>query len=421
MTQHSKPIILLSALLLLVMPQQMNGQFFKKLKQQAQEKVLKKVDDKADEILNGKSDTDEKPKTKPSAETDNEGSQQKTSKKHSPKKQTNGHATDDTDILVYKSPDPAFKDITIQKFKDLPRFGSGDFYMMPDNPKRPDLTPEAGEKRKKMELGYAGFLKLARIHNLKDHFKVMDRTALTTVTRELVEEDVKSNLAQKTLLEFAFMMGTDALKREYFCTDTNSSGKCSYALKWGGNRADDFTENEKYVSFVEKYLEKILKWSEDFFADGSERFYLVQQLEFQGQYDFDKSGFWMRLPIIKTYSYGMDYNSTGENYFFEFLPKTPYGQQILNKTSQVEYVNGLVLFKMSPEKAEALLNNKTKNLQMVTKVQTVFQGFEEANPTLYSAKYTYHFLDPAVELFEDVQLLKKIGEIKLDNLVYKEL
>ena len=398
----------------------MNGQFLKRLKQKAQEKISKKVDEKTDEVLVGNPNSGTQSQKGPSAETDTGNHEQKMDNKKSGPKASTGLSVEGSDIMIYKSPDPAFEDIAIQKYKDLQRFGSCNFYMMANNPKRPDLSLEAGAKRKKMELGYSGFLKLARIHNLKDHFGVMDKEALTPANRILVEEEVKSRLAQKTLLEFAFMMGTDVLKREYFCSDPNSSGNCSYAQKWGGNRADDFTENEKYVSFVQKYLNKILKWSEDFFKGGSERFYLVQPLEFQGQYDFDKSGFWVKLPVIGTYNYGMDYGNTRENYFFEFLPKTSYGQQVANKIAQVDYVNGLVLFKIDPEKAEALLNNKSKNPQMVTKVQTVFEGFEEANPTLYSSKYTYHFLDAEIELFEDVQLTQKIGEIRLDNLVFKE-
>ncbi|RDY60207.1 hypothetical protein DX873_12845 [Flagellimonas nanhaiensis] len=398
---------------LIVGSQNVNAQFFKKLKQQAQEKVLKKTD----EILSANEDAGKNPQNEPSAEN-NKGSQPEASKKNNTKKQTNSYT--DTAILVYKSPDPAFKDIAVQKFKDLPRFGSCDFYMMPDNPKRPELTPEAGEKRRKMELGYSGFLKLARIHTLKDHFKVMDRTALTPQNRNLVEEEVKSRLAQKTLLEFAFMIGTEELKKEYFLNDWSGTGKSPFVQKWGGHQSDDFTEHEKYVSFVEKYLDKILKWSEDFFSNGTESFYLVQTFKFQGQYDFDKNGFWITLPTNRRNTYGMDYSSTNNNYFFEFSPKTPYGQQVLNKTNQAKYVNGLVLFKVSPEKAEALLNNKTKNLQMVSKVQTVFQGFEEANPTLYSPKYTYHFLDSEIELYEDLQLTKRIGEINLERLTYKE-
>ena len=116
----------------------------------------------------------------------------------------------------------------------------------------------------------------------------------------------------------------------------------------------------------------------------------------------------------------MDFGSTRDNYFFEFLPKTPYGQQILNKTQQVEHINAEVLFKIDPAAAEALINDKTKNPQMVVKVRVVYEGFRPENPTIYAPKYTYHLLDPMMELYSDAGLTSKIGEINLENLIYKE-
>ena len=91
---------------------------------------------------------------------------------------------DHSDYLVYKSPNPAaFKDIVIQKFKELPRFGAIDSYMDRDNPKKADLSKDAADKRNLTGLGYAGFQHLVRIHMLKEHFKVMDRTAITVPTK----------------------------------------------------------------------------------------------------------------------------------------------------------------------------------------------------------------------------------------------
>jgi hypothetical protein len=75
---------------------------------------------------------------------------------------------------------------------------------------------------------------------------------------------------------------------------------------------------------------------------------------------------------------------------------------------------------MSPEKAEALINDKTVLLQLTSKIRTVFKGFDTANPFIYSANYTYHLLDPVLEIYADAALTKKIGEINMEQLVYKE-
>jgi len=409
---RTKQVLWIVGILLMTLPQNMNGQFLKKLKQQAEEKIIKKADKKVGDILDGKQDSGNGTSTQ--TETTTQPEVQKTEQKASQQNTTLAYNEDD--YLVYKSPDPAFKDIVVQKFKDLPRFGAIDSYMMQDNPKKVDLSKEAGEKRNLTGIGYTGFAHLVRIHSLKEHFKVMDRTALTQQTKgKIIEEEAKSSLAQKVLKEFAFDIGSDVLKKEYFMNDWSGTGKSALVREWGGHQADDFTENERYVSFVEKYLDIILKWSESFYTDGTEDFQSVHAIKFQGQYDFDKGGFWIRLPIKRP-----PLGVSSVEYFSEFLPNTPYGQQFYNKTEQVDYINGDVLFKMSPDKAESLINDKTVLLQMTMKVRSVFKGFDTANPFVYSANYTYHFLDPILELFSDAQLTKKIGEIDLNKLVYKE-
>lgn len=408
-----RPIHILFAISLCFFAQttEVNAQFFKKLKQKAEEKLLKKADEQVDAVFEGNDPQPEKPKKKNPPTTGKEPSQpqKKQEKQTSP-------SPDTSEFMVLPSPNPAFKDIVLQKHKNLPRFGAIDSYMMLDNPKKVDLSKEAAEKRNLTGLGYTGFAHLARIHILKDHFKIMDRTALTQRTKgAIVEEEAKSSLAQKTLLEFAFSMGTDALKKEYFMNDWSGDGKSPFVRKWGGHQSDDFTENERYVSFVEKYLDIILKWSEDFFPDGSHDFQIVHDIKFEGQYDFDHGGFWLRLPIKRQ---SQKVSSLG--YFNEFAPRTNYGHEFYNKTEQVDYINAEVLFKISPEKAEALINDKSVLLQLTMKVKSVFKDFDTANPFVYSPNFTYHFLDPALELYTDAQLTRKLGEIRLDQLIYKE-
>lgn len=410
---NSRVYMIFMGWLLFSMSPKANAQFFKKLKQQAEEKLLDKANNGIDHVFTeNKSATKEVGDAKGPVTVENDQD-----KSASPSAVLQSKATyDEPDYLVYKSPDPAFKDIVIQKHKGLPRFGAVDFYMKRDNPKQVDLSKEAADKRNLTGLGYTGFAHLVRIHMLKEHFKVMDKTALTQQTQgKIIEEEAKSSVAQKALKEFAFDMGTDALKREYFMNDWSGTGKSAFVREWGGHRADDFTENEKYVSFVDKYLDTILKWSEAFFSDGTEDFQLVHDIKFHGPYDFDKGGFWVQLPL-RTKSIKV----SSLDYFNEFLPQTPYGQEIANKTSQVEYINGYVLFKIAPEKAEALINDKSVLLQLSVKVRSVFKGFDTGNPFVYGAHYTYHFLDPVMELYSDAGLTRKIGEINLENLTYKE-
>ncbi|WP_431126242.1 hypothetical protein [Flagellimonas flava] len=407
-------VIIASIFVYWINPMEVHGQFFKKLKKQAEEKAL----NRADELLSKEKSTGQKGKVEKPSPSKNET----VSNKKNQETKTTQTVLDDSDILIYKSPNPAFKDVVIQQFKGLPRFGSCDYYEKSHKivASQPELAKAMNEKREKLKIGYLGFLKLAKINLLGDLFKSMDKTALTLENRNLLEEEVKSRKAQELLLDFAFWMGTNETKLKYFCDNPSDSGRCGFARKWGGQRADDFTENEKYVEFVETYLDDILAWSRDFFKDGHQTVYLVHHLRDLSTYDFDKNGFWVSLPHKMRNNFHLDYNNTGDGYFQEFVPENGYGQQMLNKTNQVEYIDGKVLFKIEPGEAETLLNNKEKKIQAVSKVSIVFKGLDEANRLLFFPTFSYHFVEPMVEIYEDVQLTKKIGSLDMRQLTYKE-
>lgn len=399
------------------------AQFLKKLKKQAEEKVLKKANDKAEEILSeNKSPNQKKEVEKPSSDNGSKFPNEENEKSGTVEKTTQ-IKLNDSDTFIYKSPNNAFMDVVIQKYKELPRFGSCNFYRVPHEivARQPEVARAMNEKRGKMKKGYLAFLKLAKINLMKDLFIAMDKTTLTPENRNLVEEELKSRKAQELIREFAFWMGSNETKLEYFCDNPSDSGRCGFANKWGGSRADDFTENEKYVDFVGKFYNDILTWSREFFKDGKQTVYLVHQLTKLSSYDFDHNGFWVPLPHKMRNNFHLDYGGTSEGYFHELAPENDYGHQMLNKTNQVEYINGNVLFKISPEKAEVLINNRENKIQLVSKVTVVFKGLDENNRALFIPTFKYHFEDPTVEIYKDVELTKKIGELNLKELIYKEL
>ncbi|MEM8509294.1 MAG: hypothetical protein AAF717_15795 [Bacteroidota bacterium] len=394
---------------LICAPQNISGQFLKKLTKKTKAKLLQKTEEVTEQILSDDTNNTQKehPKSEP-VQVDAQGSTEA----------EGSILVQDSAILTYDAPSPLFMDISVQQYNGMPRFGSCDFYFT--SPHRPDGSPEGKAKRKRMEAGYSGFMRLTDIHLLIDLFAAMDKTALTPEPETLNEEAFKSRKAQQMMKDFAFYNGTEALKKTYFCNEEYNSGPCQMVNEWGGFQADDFTENEKYVDFVEKHLDKILKWSTSFFSEGTQTFYFVQQLKDLGTYDFDNNGFWISLPHKIRNGRGFDYTSTRKNYFFTFLPKTNYGQEVLNKTSQGAYINGKVLFKIDAEQAEKLVNDRYRDLQIVAKVKVVFEGLEDANRFRFYPSYSYHFEDPIIEIFEDIQLTQKLGSIDMRQLLYKE-
>ncbi|MEM9076366.1 MAG: hypothetical protein AAGC43_04965 [Bacteroidota bacterium] len=402
-------IAIFTTFFLVGVSQNTSAQFLKKLAKKTETKLLQKTEEVTESILDNK-------KTNTSKENPKSEPIQKDTKSQS--KEPAADLVQDSGILTYDSPNPLFKGISVQQHKGVPRFGSCDFYF--SSPNRLDLTPEGRAKRKLMEKGYLRFKQMVEINLLKDLFNSIDKTALTPESRTMDEEVFKSRKAQQLLKNFAFYSGTEAFMKDYFCNEQYNSGNCQIVNEWGGMRADDFTENEKYVDFVEKYMNQILNWSTSFFPEETQTFYFVQQLKDLGTYDFDNNGFWISLPHKVRNGKGFDYTSTGSGYFYTFLPKTAYGQQVLNKTSQVEYYSGKVLFKIDAGIAERIVNNRYRDLQIVAKVRVVSEGVSEANPFSFNLTYSYHFEDPIVEIFEDAQLTQKLGSLDMRQLIYKE-
>jgi len=385
------------------------AQFLKNFK----DKTSKSVTETVDKISSENNKTN-----KPQQPNSQKGNNQNTTNNKKPIKQQT-QEIDYSDIFIYKSPSKHFKDLYLQKYKDLPRFGACDFYMKTKT--SPHLTPSFSIKRNMLTTGYTGFRKLVLMNILKDYFKFIDKESLTPQAQstDYTEKEIKSYNIQRLIKELAYYVSTDEIKRAYFCKDPTQKRCADNSNKWGGYYADDFRENEKYVDYVKKYLAELSQWSTNFFKDGTEVVYLTNKVKFETNgYDFDNNGYWIQLPMRNNY-FAHNYTGTQDQYFFKFLPETTYGNNLLNKINQVKYINGEVMLKISPEKAEALVNKKLSDLYMVSKVKIVYKEINASSPYFHTALYTYHFESPLFEIYEDAALTQKVGEISLENLTYK--
>jgi hypothetical protein len=408
-TMPYKTTLFILGIVLLGNIENSQAQFFKKLK----DKISKTVTETVDKVASKKNNPQ-----KPNSQKGNKETHQNKTNNNNPTKQQT-QEIDYADIFIYKSPSENFKDLHLQKYKDLPRFGACNFYMK--NKTSPILTANLGKKRNMFTAGYTGFRKLALLNIFKEYASFLDKESLTPKieSTDYTEQEIKSYNIQRLIKELAHNVSADEIKRAYFCKDPNQKGCARNLNKWGGYNADDFSENEKYIDFVKKYFTELLQWSTQFFKDGMQTVYLANQIKFDNNgYDFDNNGYWIPIPIRNTF-FPSNYTSTEETYFYTFMPKTTYGNDLLNKVNQVKYGNGEVLLSISPEKAEALVNKKLSNLYMVSKVKIVFKKIDISSPTYHTAQYTYHFESPILELFEDAALTQKVGEISLENLTYK--
>ncbi|MEE9364372.1 MAG: hypothetical protein V3U92_17355 [Cellulophaga sp.] len=168
-------------------------------------------------------------------------------------------------------------------------------------------------------------------------------------------------------------------------------------------------------------MNQLLKWSKkDFFKDGTKTAYLVSSHKISSQYDFDAQGYWLQILPSKpsrSYSYQPILN---DKFFREFLPVTKYGNTHLNRMTDPNNYSPNILLKMDAKTAEALLNKKKQTFYSALKVKIIFKKLSEINATSPQIEFTYHLLSPIIEIFEDIALTKKIGEINLEKVAYQK-
>ena len=403
METHKIIKVVIAGILILGFNQNANSQILKKLK----EKMVQTAAEKANSLAKSKENT-----------------KVVKSEKETPKNETikvpeKEAIVDYNDAIVFKSPDESFKDISLQSYKGLPRFGTCNFYMKTNT--RPLMTPEANAKRDRYKNSYPAFENLLVLNFAREYFEVMDKEYLIPkLDPNFTEEQAMSLTAQKLLKTLAFLISSESVKQRYFCAENVPSRSCYAGREWGGYNSDEFTKNEKYAAYVKNHFEALKSWSEQFFKDGTETFYMVTTPKFNGNdYDFDQNGYWLQIPP-RHRNFGLDYSQMHDQFFFEFSPITVYGNKLMNNVNDPRFAKAMALFKISPEKAEALVNKKPDKLYMVSKLKVVFKGKSNSNSHSFQPGFIYHFDSPIIEIFEDAALEEKIGEISLENLIFKE-
>jgi len=387
----------------------LQAQFFKNLKKKAADEAAKT----AKGILNKKKDSKEHKEP-------NTSSQGTTAQKKLPNEKTSEQEQIDfSDILILEPSEPAFKAIHLQKHNGLPRFGAQNLYYAKG---KHNLTPMGRKKKTLLDDGYVNYFNLIKMKYMKAYYDDIDKTSLTVLTKQNMtnKQVAHSHFAQQHLNSLVGNIGTEETRKKYFCAAIQ---ECGDFKQWGGFR-DEFEAHEKYNAFAAKHLNNLRAWSETLFKDDIREAFLVNRYQFYKynravlEYDFDKNGFWINV-VPNMGNFGPQFRMSG-NPISELLPVTDYGNAHLNRMTDVNNYYPKVLFPIAPDAAEALLNRKPEFLYSTLKVKIVFKALTSQNLAFPNVQYTYHFADPILVFYEDVELTKKIGELSLKNLIYKE-
>ena len=309
---------------------------------------------------------------------------------------------DDSDLIMYKTPSPKYRDIILQSYKGLPRFGTLNNYRKNTNSlghrKMQRQDPITIEKYKKVQLGYQNYFKMVGLNYLSSTFKDLDRDRLTkTPSDNSTEKQKNSYAAQRYLTQLS----------RSICVEEK--------YKNGFSGANEFERLRNYKTFVNDNLDDLKKWGRTFFTNNNVVGYHVSRLGLGSlSYDFDKNGYWMFLSLHINVA-----NNRTTYTFFE--PKAHYENDLMNKSgSSPNRMRSLQIFlPVSPENAEKFQLNNIRNLYLVKKIRITYKK-EVKDKHTSTLKLTYHHESPLLEIYEDVALTKKIGTLSLDNLILKK-
>ncbi|WP_339918424.1 hypothetical protein [Yeosuana marina] len=293
----------------------------------------------------------------------------------------------DKNTITFKSPSKNFKDITIQSHKGLPRLGDLYFHR--------GVTPPVNPNAYKM---------LIEMKYLTAIYADMDKNKITKTGND---NDLKVNnsiASQQHLLQLVTKLGTESFLKKYFCDTSNTTLPCTFTDangirknigRWGDSR-NEFQQMRSYKAVVKNHLNELQNWSRTFFKDDQEIAYFVTQSMVVGKYDFKQKGYWLT---------GM-----GSGRFL--IQKSQFSAYTDNEK---KLKNQKMFFSIPPSKAKELnLQNRTP-VFLVFKIKVIPKV---SIPTLYF-DYSFELDHKIIEIYKDIALTNEIGEINIDNAIFK--
>nr|WP_297787596.1 hypothetical protein [uncultured Allomuricauda sp.] len=379
-------VILILTVLGMFMPISVQGQFFKKLKKNVENKIVKKASDKTDELLNGNGEKTPVPDTKTGPTSKNTSSQSETVAKREPL------AANDQNVLTFKAPTKDFRDVVIQSHNGLPRYG--DLYFL------------RGTTAPTMNKAYEALLEMKFLERT---FNDLDRSKLTkhqNIAGDLAKKN--SEFAQNHLLILARETLSDEKLQEYFC-DSEAKSPCNFyspageraqVSHWGGTGNNEFAQNRSYTKFIKNHYGTLQKWSNSFYEDGTQIAYFVARGAVAEKYDFKNKGYWIR----SIFSIGGDF----------ILHKSNFMAYSENEKTLKNY-SKKVFLAVEPTAAKAYNLIERSPVFVVFKVKVTPKI---TSPTRIS--WEFELEDTKMEFYKDGLLSQKMGESDIRTIKFKD-
>ncbi|MEM1338371.1 MAG: hypothetical protein AAF634_13895 [Bacteroidota bacterium] len=311
------------------------------------------------------------------------------------------HAQEDN-VLRYAAPSDDFIDLVIQSHQGLPRYGH--LYY------RRGVTIPTTNK---------AYIALLELKFMKAILSDMNRSKLDMYSSPSEQAAINSAAAQRHLLNLASYICSEEVLLEHFCDPNarvvkkpiggktakcrfnNSAGERQFIGHWGGSGSNEFRQLRSYKYFLENLLEPLQSWADGFYNGGKKTAYYVSITYIGGKYDFKSKGYWISLR-----SEGMGSMPP----YAEFIAYTE-GEKLLKGNT-----NKKVLFALPPEQAKSLGLRDRMPIFLVSKVKILPKLDASGKPYV---RFEYELERDVLEVYKNVQLTEKIGELNINELVSK--
>lgn len=309
------------------------------------------------------------------------------------------HAQNDN-VLVYESPNEDFIDLVIQSHQGLPRYG--ELYYI-----RGVTTPTTNK----------AYIALLELKFMKAILADLDRSKLDMYSRPSEQKAINSAALQLHLLSLAENVCSEEVLMEHFCDPnarvinkpmggkpvncqfTNSAGERKRLGHWGGSAGNEFRQLRSYKHFLENYFEPLQSWADSFYTGGKEIAYNVSRTYIAEKYDFKNEGYWMSVRVG-----GMGTMPP----YADFLAYTE-DEKLLKGNS-----NKKILLPISPDKAKSYGLRERMPIFLVTKISVLPKLTTSGKPYV---RFEYELEGNVLEIYRDIQLTEKIGELNINQLV----
>ncbi|WP_437439872.1 hypothetical protein [Eudoraea algarum] len=298
----------------------------------------------------------------------------------------------DNNTITFKAPSEKYVDIVLQSHDGLIRLGDIYYHRgvtLPTNPQ--------------------AFNALVNMKYITELYVDMDQTKITkrVYNGTTDKKSENSNKAQDHLLRLASLLCTETELNKYFCPE-NAKKPCTFIDTygrrkpigfWGGDRGNEFAQLRSYKAFVKDHLSELQDWSKTFFENDELIAYVVSMSSVADTYDFQKKGYWISGAMA------------GSSQVIDYLSFVPYDENQRNLNQRK------LLLSIEPAKAKELKLQKRSPIFIVAKAK--IYPDEKTPRSGARVPFAFELENPVLEIYKDIQLTQKIGEISVDNLITK--